>query len=151
MAGIRVPLHGAIGKFAVIERDATIGAVVGLNLLWPDGSRVTEDEIRTAIAAGQAAAAGNPSGSYTMAQTDARVSKSMTDHLAADDPHDQYLTAAEGDAAYEPLGTVQAFVDAPALTLANLENAVDDAAAATAGVAVGALYRNGSVLQIRVT
>ncbi len=32
-----------------------------------------------------------------------------------------------------------------------LVNAVDDAAAATAGVPVGQLYRNGSVLMIRVT
>lgn len=31
-----------------------------------------------------------------------------------------------------------------------LTNAVDDAAAATAGVAVGEVYRNGSVVMIRV-
>lgn len=37
------------------------------------------------------------------------------------------------------------------LTVANLANAVDDAAAATAGVAVGELYRDGSTLKIRVT
>lgn len=34
--------------------------------------------------------------------------------------------------------------------LAQLTNAADDAAAATAGVPVGRLYRNGSVLMIRV-
>lgn len=33
----------------------------------------------------------------------------------------------------------------------NLINAANDAAAATAGVAIGQIYRNGSVLQIRVT
>lgn len=36
------------------------------------------------------------------------------------------------------------------IKLSGLTNAVDDAAAATAGVAVGQVYRNGSVLQIRV-
>ena len=36
------------------------------------------------------------------------------------------------------------------LTLANLVNAVDDAAAAVGGVAVGEVYRNGSVLMVRV-
>lgn len=35
-------------------------------------------------------------------------------------------------------------------TLAGLEDAVDDAAAATAGVGVGEMYRNGSVLMVRV-
>lgn len=33
----------------------------------------------------------------------------------------------------------------------NLVNAANDAAAASAGVAVGNLYRNGSVVQVRVT
>ena len=37
-----------------------------------------------------------------------------------------------------------------AASLAGLEDAADDAAAATAGVAVGAMYRNGSILMIRV-
>ncbi|MBE5272104.1 hypothetical protein [Stenotrophomonas sp. B2] len=36
-------------------------------------------------------------------------------------------------------------------SLATLPNAVDDAAAATAGVAVGAMYRNGSVLCVRIS
>ncbi|WP_329766119.1 hypothetical protein [Stenotrophomonas geniculata] len=36
-------------------------------------------------------------------------------------------------------------------SLATLPNAVDDAAAATAGVAVGAMYRNGSTLCVRIS
>lgn len=36
-------------------------------------------------------------------------------------------------------------------SLATLPNAVDDAAAAAAGVAVGAMYRNGSVLCVRIS
>jgi hypothetical protein len=35
--------------------------------------------------------------------------------------------------------------------LNNLPNAVNDAAAHSAGVAVGKLYRNGSILMIRVS
>lgn len=37
------------------------------------------------------------------------------------------------------------------LNMATLINAVDDAAAATAGATVGQVYRNGSVLMVRVT
>lgn len=37
-----------------------------------------------------------------------------------------------------------------ATMLGALVDAVDDAAAATAGVTVGAMYRNGSVLMVRV-
>ena len=40
---------------------------------------------------------------------------------------------------------------AMALQLGNLVNAANDATAAAAGVAVGQLYRNGSVLMIRVS
>ena len=36
-------------------------------------------------------------------------------------------------------------------TLSALGNFANDAAAATGGVAIGGLYRNGSVVQIRVT
>lgn len=49
------------------------------------------------------------------------------------------------------LGTDLRNADGSVLTLATLVNAADDIAAATAGVRVGMLYRNGSVLQIRVT
>ena len=37
-----------------------------------------------------------------------------------------------------------------AAKLVGLSNAADDAAAATAGVAVGGMYRNGSILMVRV-
>ena len=37
-----------------------------------------------------------------------------------------------------------------AITVSSLTNAVNDAAAAAAGVAVNQLYRNGSVIQVRV-
>lgn len=53
-------------------------------------------------------------------------------------------------------GTLSGAVTAPAATLGSLRfstvpvNAANDAAAATAGVAVGGVYRNGSVLMVRV-
>jgi hypothetical protein len=37
------------------------------------------------------------------------------------------------------------------LSIANLKNFANDAAAAAGGVGIGGLYRNGSVVQIRVT
>lgn len=61
----------------------------------------------------------------------------------------QYFTNARADA--RVTAGLQAFQDAPSLTVANLANAADDTAAATAGVAVGELYRDGSILKIRVT
>ena len=42
-------------------------------------------------------------------------------------------------------------IKANMLSLTNLVNAVDDAAAETAGGAIGQLYRNGSILMVRVT
>lgn len=60
-----------------------------------------------------------------------------------------YYTQARADA--RVMVGIQAFKDAPSLTVANLANAADDAAAATAGVAVGELYRDGSTIKIRVT
>lgn len=39
----------------------------------------------------------------------------------------------------------------PRIGFDTLEDAVDDAAAATAGVPVGGMYRNGSVIMVRIT
>lgn len=52
-----------------------------------------------------------------------------------------YYTDARADA------RVDAFKD----SLASLTDAIDDAAAATAGVPVGGMYRNGSALMVRIT
>lgn len=47
--------------------------------------------------------ASNPSGYQTAAQVSSSVSGAITTHEAASDPHPQYLTSAEGNAAYQPL------------------------------------------------
>jgi hypothetical protein len=80
-------------------------------------------------------AAPDPHTDYT---TTAELASAIAAHEAAANPHPVYLTQTEGDARYLQL------------TL-SLTNAVDDTAAAAAGVAVGRLYRNGSVVMIRVT
>lgn len=44
MTKSRVPLHGNPQKFVTVETDATVGAVVGVNLRWPDGTLVQESD-----------------------------------------------------------------------------------------------------------
>lgn len=57
---------------------------------------------------------------------------------------------ADPDVARANLGAVDASLSEAAGVSVVLGNFADDAAAATGGVAVGALYRNGSVLMVRV-
>jgi len=52
MAMRKVPLYQKPLTFTTVEESATKGATVGLNLFWPDGSRVTEDELRQAASEG---------------------------------------------------------------------------------------------------
>lgn len=61
----------------------------------------------------------------------------LADHASDPNAHSQYLTQGEGDARYLRFPMT-------------LTNAVDDAAAASAGVSVGNFYRNGSVVMIRL-
>lgn len=42
-----VPLHKNLSRSVTVETDATIGATVGTNLFWPDGTVVTEAELRS--------------------------------------------------------------------------------------------------------
>jgi len=75
----------------------------------------------------------------------------LSDHVSAPDPHSQYTSAGELATALIPYLT-QAAGDARYLQqILTLTNAVNDAAAASAGVAVGQLYRTGSIVMIRVT
>lgn len=48
MAKVRVPLHGKPQGYATVDTAATEGAIVGQNLRWPDGSPVTEAQLRAA-------------------------------------------------------------------------------------------------------
>lgn len=98
------------------------------------GSAQTGAEATAAAGLAAHVAAPDPHPGYTTA---AELASAIAAHEAASDPHPGYLTQTEGDARYLQL----------TLTLVN---AVDDAAAAGGGVAVGHLYRNGSVVMIRV-
>ncbi|GHH56106.1 hypothetical protein [[Pseudomonas] boreopolis] len=111
---------------------------------------------------------------FTDARADSRVGVGIANHVANPDPHPQYTTVEEAAAAAPVqsvvgengdvtatqistalgLGTVATHDAAEFVavaSLASLPNAPDDAAAAAAGVAVGAMYRNGSVLCVRIS
>jgi hypothetical protein len=118
----------------------------------PDTLAPATTDLIDASAAAAAATAADAAKAQAIAESNASASNlanlaqanaiadataALASHVSAADPHPQYLTQSEGDARYLQ----------QTLTLAN---AVDDAAAATAGVAVGKLYRNGSVVMIRV-
>lgn len=61
MAKVRVPQWGKPQGFFTLDSAATPGAVVGDNLLWPDGSRVTVEQLSTAA---NPPSVGDPSVTY---------------------------------------------------------------------------------------
>ncbi len=67
---------------------------------------------------------------FTDARAYAKVSAGIAAHVAEADPHPQYIAAG---------------------SLAGLNDAADDTAAAGLGVPVGGMYRNGSVLRVRIS
>lgn len=139
--------------------------------------KTTIDQYGRVVATADASTDDLPEGDqlyFTDTRADARVAAGIADHVAESDPHPQYTTATEAAAAApvqsvvgeqgdvtasqlaDALGLGTAATHAAedfvaAASLATLPNAVDDAAAATAGVAVGAMYRNGSVLCVRIS
>lgn len=52
MKNARVSLYGITGKYATVNLDATEGATVGRDLHWPDGSTVTEAQLRNSTSSG---------------------------------------------------------------------------------------------------
>ena len=195
MAKHRVQQWGKPNGFVTVETDATVGAVLGVNVFWPDGSLVEYAQLELyppgtpeAEANGQpppgeepgpgesqppgdgtvywrtimeippnvtalaglsgtgvvrrtgdstfdvaATTSDVPEGTnlyYTDTRADARAAAAVGAHESAPNPHPQYVQAA---------------------SLASLPNAIDDAAAAIAGVSVGGQYRNGSVLMVRIS
>lgn len=47
---VRVPIVGTPGKTAQLDADATVGAIFGANLVWPDGTLVTPQQIAAMVA-----------------------------------------------------------------------------------------------------
>lgn len=48
MSKVRVPLHGKAMGFATVNPAATVGATVGRDLFWPDGTLVLESDFNAA-------------------------------------------------------------------------------------------------------
>ena len=63
MAKRKVKLYGMNQQgFCTVEDLATIGAIVGKNLYWPDGTLVSEGDLETAIAVSSEAATAEETG-----------------------------------------------------------------------------------------
>lgn len=117
--------QAAASSAASAAQSASIAAATGLANSAQTGAETT--------AASLAASAQTAAIASASAALSAHASDSGNPHSAAG-----YLKQAQTDALYQPL------------TL-TLTNAANDAAAAGAGVAIGHLYRNGSIVMIRVT
>jgi hypothetical protein len=102
-----------------------------------------------AEAAAISAANTNASTLASSAQTTAIsvAATSLSDHITAPNPHPVYLTQSEGDGLYLTQTQGDARYLQQTLSLGNYAN---DAAAAAGGVALNHLYRNGSVVMVRV-
>jgi hypothetical protein len=47
MRNVRVPIYGTPSKSAVIDPNATVGATIGKDLRWSDGTLVKESDLRS--------------------------------------------------------------------------------------------------------
>ncbi len=134
-----LPLTGNAGEaWRVVDEDPGLYG-------W-DGAAFTLDTSATGVV-GLALADVPDSGTGTLQATafDAKGRKTGTQAVTTDD-------LAEGTThLYFADSLADARIDAWLATLASLPNAVDDTAAAGLGVAVGAMYRNGSILMVRIT
>lgn len=116
---VKVPLWGNLQRNAVVDLDATEGAIFGVNLRNPDGSLVTAEQFAATgvpiegIATTDALPEGTVNLYYTDARADARAAAAIAAHIAEADPHTQYATTtelanaiidsiADGDATHAP-------------------------------------------------
>lgn len=97
MAKRKVLLWGTPNQRVIsVDDEATVGAQVGVNLTWPDGTVVSVEQILNDTS--------------TAAVTLQDVTAAVLAHEGKTDPHPQYLTQAEGDARYDALGAAAALV-----------------------------------------
>lgn len=173
MSKVRVPIFGRLANYVAIEANATVGATIGTSLFNADGTLFDLAAFTVEVAERQTAGTGVPTEGETVVSWTAIQSipanitqaKGLTGDgfIRRDDAGvwsasaivNADLADADTDGLAEGAANLyftDARVDARNDAVhAALLNAVDDAAAATAGVPVGQLYRNGSVLMIRVT
>jgi len=170
----RVPKHGNPTGYVVVETDATVGATIGTNLFNADGTLFDLGTFTVQVAERQSAGVGTPPSGETviawnavqnvptnlkalvLVSDDGFLRKAGVTWTASAIVNDDLAGAtteglAEAVNLYFTNTRADARIAAWLATLAALPNAVDDTAAAGAGVAVGGLYRNGSVLMIRIT
>ena len=170
----RVPKHGNPTGYVVVETEATVGATIGTNLFNADGTKFDLGTFTQQVAERQSAGVGTPPSGETvitwsavqsvpanlkaivLVTDDGFLRKSGATWTASPIVNTDLAGAttaglAEATNLYFTDGRADARITAWLATLASLPNAVDDTAAAGAGVAVGGLYRNGSVLMIRIT
>lgn len=169
----RVPKHGNPTGYVVVETEATVGATIGTNLFNADGTKFDLGTFTQQVVERQSAGVEtSPSGANVIAwtavqnvpanlkaaalvATDGFLRKSGATWTASPIVNTDLANAttaglAEATNLYYTDGRADARIAAWLATLASLPNAVDDTAAAGAGVAVGGLYRNGSALMIRI-
>lgn len=173
MSKVRVPIFGRLSNYVAIEANATVGATIGRDLFNADGTLFDLDAFALQVSAQQSSGTGAPTEGQTLISWSAIQNIPANITQAKNLTSDGFLRRNEAgawsasaivnadlaDANTDGLAEgatnlyfTNARVDARNDAVhAALVNAVDDAAAATAGVAVGKLYRNGSVLMIRVT
>lgn len=105
MSKVRVPIFGRLSNYVAVEANATVGARIGLDLFNADGT-LFDPEALLAQVAPTADPATPPAGAgYTDAMADARVAAGIATHLAAENPHPQYMLAS---ASLQPVPTTVA-------------------------------------------
>lgn len=102
----------------IISADVVVGAINhDLLLNFVANEHIDHSAVSIATGAGLSGG-GDITTTRTLVNTD-RGSVAVTAHEAALDPHPQYLTPAEGNAAYQPVGSYQA-ADGDLTAIANL-------------------------------
>lgn len=154
MARLKIPVKRPLGRTRFVTLD-TAEAAPAVPVAPTDEPTLGNSTIASIAGLQGALDSKEPAGTAAAA---------VAAHVAEADPHPQYLTAAEGAALVEDAivdgvttkaPSQNAVFDALAGKLANggldaLGDYVDDAAAALGGIAVGAIYRNGSQLMVRI-
>lgn len=173
MSKVRVPIFGRLSNYVAIEANATVGATIGRDLFNADGTLFDLAAFTLQVSAEQSNGTGTPTEGQTLIAWTAIQNIPANIVAAKGVTGTGFLRRSEAGAwSASPIVDVD-LADATTDGLAEgatnlyftdtrvdarndavhaaLVNAVDDAAAATAGVPVGQLYRNGSVLMIRIT
>lgn len=125
-----VPGPNGVGRQVVVNTDATVGAIVGVNLMLADGTVVTEEMLFS----------GSSDGAPTLGGVDIAEIAGLEDALGAKQPLEATLTALAGLTPGSDQLPYFTGLDVAALTAltAFARTLLDDADAATARTTLGA-------------